>query len=475
MSQPDSVPQLWVITGSHSWTGTGQMGSLYPADKDPKSPFAEEWIPNEQVATLSLDSSGAEETIDLGENAFGEPPPPYKLQVPREKSSSAQSSMPDTCRDHGDQLSLFCCQEHKLICQECKSHGTCQSHKTKPVEERAAQLRNKIVDQCEKLQLQTAGIEKYLADALPSKSSHVMSKARASREMIIQRLMFIRTVCENEEQRLLEEVHAEEERVQQGILTQKAHWTESSKKLSSIRNYLVDILTKMDDLGLINSETEMDERTEEAEGILEPEESEKLNFNIDRVQSPLLNKLWASSVLCSTTACEDLTFDEKSISPLLALSENNTLKFLQKKAKTYPDGPERFDHWPNCLANESFQKGIHCWKVNVEKSCAYKLGITYRSIARRGSGNDARLGFNPVSWIFSRYDKDFRFSHDSQHEVVELLKSPKHIGVLVDIDGGELVFFDPGSCVILHSHQTKFMAPISPVFAVADEGISLEK
>lgn len=173
-------------------------------------------------------------------------------------------------------------------------------------------------------------------------------------------------------------------------------------------------------------------------------------------------------------ACEDLTFDEKSASPLLALSENNSLKFLQKKAKTYPDGPERFDHWPNCLANESFQKGIHCWKVNVEKSCAYKLGITYTSIARKGSGNDARLGYNPVSWIFSRYDKDFRFSHDSQHEVVELLKSPKQIGVLVDIDGGELVFFDPGSCVILYSYQTKFTAPVSPVFAVADESISLE-
>lgn len=141
MSQPDSVPELWVITGSHSWTGTGQMGSLHPEDKGPKSPFAEEWIPDEQVATLSLDSFGAEETIDLGENAFGEPPPPYKLQVPREKSSCAQSSMPDTCRDHGDQLSLFCCQEHKLICQECKSHGSCQSHKTMSVEERASQLR----------------------------------------------------------------------------------------------------------------------------------------------------------------------------------------------------------------------------------------------------------------------------------------------------------------------------------------------
>ncbi|XP_075041554.1 B box and SPRY domain-containing protein [Mixophyes fleayi] len=477
MSHPESDPgdrqlPLWVITGSDSWTGSGH--SLQAAEKkDDQSPLVVEWIPDGQLATLSLDHS-REEAVDLGDPSSGDPAP-GRINGQQGAISSIDSSLTDTCRDHGQKLSLFCYQEYKLICSQCKSLGTCQSHRTKPAEERAAQIRNKIVDQCEKLQLQTAGIEKYLADALPAKIPQVASSARSARELIIQRLNFIRNLCENEEQRLLEEVHAEEERVQQGILTQRAHWTESSKKLSGIRNYLVDVLTKMDDIHLINSENEMDERAEEAEGILEPEESDKLNFNMNCVQSPLLNRLWATSVLCCTTACEDLIFDEKTMSSLLMLLEDNSLKFLQKRVKTYPDGPERFDHWPNCLAAESFHKGIHMWKVNVEKTCAYKLGITYRSIARKGSGNEARLGYNPDSWVFSRYDKDFRFSHDAQHYLVELLKIPKHISVLVDIDGGELIFFDPDSCVILYSHQTKFFAPISPVFAVADESISLEK
>ncbi|XP_068104801.1 B box and SPRY domain-containing protein [Hyperolius riggenbachi] len=471
MSQCDSVPvepPVWAITGSPSWSSTDD-------EKGIRSPFAVEWIPDGQVATLSLDSSGGEETIDLGDSTCGESPPPYRQRQQQVPPRDAQSSWPESCSEHGHQLSLFCCQENRLICDQCKSQGSCQTHRTKSLEERATQIRNKIVDQCEKLQLHTAGIEKYLAEALPTKIPRVASTARVARETVIQRLTFIRNVCENEEQRLLEQVHAEEERVQQGVLTQRAHWTESSKKLSGIRNYLVDMLTKMDDLSLINSENEMEERTEEADGVLEPQESEMLNFNMDCVQSPLLNRLWASSVLCCTTICEELTFDEKTMCPLLAISENNSLKFLQKKAKTYPDGPERFDHWPNCLAKETFKKGIHSWKVNVEQSCAYKLGVTYRTIARKGSGNDARLGYNAASWIFSRYDKDFRFSHNEQHEAVELLKSPKCVGVLVDIEGGELIFFDPGSCVILHSHQTKFTAPISPVFAVADESISLEK
>lgn len=40
-------------------------------------------------------------------------------------------------------------------------------------------------------------------------------------------------------------------------------------------------------------------RTEEAEGILDPQESEKLNFNEKCTRSPLLSQLWATAVLRS--------------------------------------------------------------------------------------------------------------------------------------------------------------------------------
>uniref|UniRef100_A0A8C5R7A6 B-box and SPRY domain containing n=1 Tax=Leptobrachium leishanense TaxID=445787 RepID=A0A8C5R7A6_9ANUR len=375
------------------------------------------------------------------------------------------------CREHGQELSWFCYQELRLICPQCRSQTSCQKHKTSPAEERAARIRNKIVDQCEKLQLQTSGIEKYMTDTLPAKSTRVeVSTASAARELVIQRLIFIRNVCDNEEQRLLEEVHTEEERVQQGILTQRSHWKEATEKLSGIRTYLVDMLTKLDDLSLINPQELY--KTEAADGILEPQESEKLTFNPGCVQSPLLNRLWSSTVLCSST---ELTLDERTLSPLLAVSDGNVLSFFHKKAKNYADEPERFNHWPNCLATASFQSGVHAWKVNVEKSGAYKLGVAYSSVARKGDGKDARLGYNEASWVFSRYDKDFSFSHDAHHQPVELIRSPTHIGVLVDCDGGELIFFDPDSCFILFSHRTKFSAPVYPAFAVADQSIILVK
>nr|XP_006117442.1 B box and SPRY domain-containing protein [Pelodiscus sinensis] len=335
-------------------------------------------------------------------------------------------------------------------------------------------FQNQLVDRCEKLQLQSAAITKYMAEVLPGKNQSALSAASGAREVVVQRLILVRSMCENEEQRLLEKVHVEEERAHQSILTQRAHWTESLQKLTALRTYLVDMITNLNDHGLVLAEQEIFERTEAADGILEPQESEKLNFNQKCVQSPLLHQLWASAVLSCATGLEEVHIDERTVSPLLALSEDKrTLAFSPKRAKPCPDCPERFDHWPNAVGAKAFHRGTHAWRVSVDKSCAYKLGISSSSLQRKGPGNAARLGYNPFSWVFSRYDKEFRFSHNSHHQVVELVKCPTQVGVVVDLDGGEVLFYDPTACVILHSHREVFTEPIYPAFAVAHQSISL--
>ncbi|OPJ67953.1 B box and SPRY domain-containing protein [Patagioenas fasciata monilis] len=335
-------------------------------------------------------------------------------------------------------------------------------------------FQNKIVDRCEQLQLQSAAIARHLETVLPAKDQGVLNAANAARELVIQRLLFVGNACENEEQRLLEKVHAEEERAHQSILTQRVHWAEALQKLGALRTYLVDMITNLDDQALVCAEQEIFERTELAEGILEPQESLKLNFNQTCVQSPLLHRLWASAVLCCGAGSQEIHIDEKTVSPHLSLSEDKkTLTFSPKKGKVNLDCPERFDHWPNALATLAFRSGICAWKVSVEQSCAYKLGVCYSSVPRKGSANEGRLGFNAASWVFSRYDKEFKFLHAGQPRAVELLKAPAEIGVLVDFAGGEVLFYDPDSCAILFSHRENFTEPLYPVFAVAHQSISL--
>ncbi|KAM8803372.1 B box and SPRY domain-containing protein isoform 3-T3 [Rhynchonycteris naso] len=346
------------------------------------------------------------------------------------------------CPEHGQALKWFCCSERRPVCAACTElGGRCRGHRIRLVEERAEELR---------------------------------STASAARELVIQRLGLVRSLCETEEQRLLERVHGEEERAQQSILTQRVHWAEALQKLDTIRTSLVDMLTHMDDLQLIQKEQEIFERTEEAEGILDPQESKKLNFNEKCARSRLLTQLWATAALCSLSGLEDVRIDERTVSPFLQLSDDRrTLTFNAKKSKTCADSPERFDHWPNALGAVSFQAGLHAWMVNVQNSCAYKVGVASGQLPRKGSGNDSRLGHNAFSWVFSRYDQEFCFSHDGQHEPLGLLRCPAQLGMLLDLQAQELLFFDPASGMVLHTHHTAFPGPLFPVFAVADQTISI--
>nr|XP_002820165.2 B box and SPRY domain-containing protein [Pongo abelii] len=379
------------------------------------------------------------------------------------------------CPEHGQALSWFCGSERRPVCAACAGlGGRCRGHRIRRAEERAEELRNKIVDQCERLQLQSAAITKYVADVLPGKNQRAVSMASAARELVIQRLSLVRSLCESEEQRLLEQVHGEEERAHQSILTQRVHWAEALQKLDTIRTGLVGMLTHLDDLQLIQKEQEIFERTEEAEGILDPQESEMLNFNEKCTRSPLLTQLWATAVLGSLSGTEDIRIDERTVSPFLQLSDDRkTLTFSTKKSKACADGPERFDHWPNALAATSFQNGLHAWMVNVQKSCAYKVGVASGHLPRKGSGSDCRLGHNAFSWVFSRCDQEFRFSHNGQHEPLGLLRGPAQLGVVLDLQARELLFYEPASGTVLYTHHGSFPGPLFPVFAVADQTISI--
>ena len=60
-----------------------------------------------------------------------------------------------------------------------------------------------------------------------------------------------REALEEEEQRLLEEVQREEERVEQCLLTQRAHWSQAHVNLSQTRSRLVHTLTHTPDAQLV--------------------------------------------------------------------------------------------------------------------------------------------------------------------------------------------------------------------------------
>ncbi|KAI1905094.1 hypothetical protein AGOR_G00012390 [Albula goreensis] len=381
------------------------------------------------------------------------------------------------CVEHESELNWYCSSEGKLICSHCAIVGSCQGHTVTPIAKKAANVRNQLVDVCEKIQLQALRIERFVNQTLAAKERALQTEASRARERVVARVSRVREALEEEEQRLLEEVQREEERVQQCLLTQRAHWTQALEALTHTRTSLVHTLTHMQDAQLAVSDQEISDRVEEAEGVGEPRDSEQLSLDPGCSDSGLLLGLWSSTVLLGLSggSPDCLRFDERTVSPLLSLSDDQrTLTFLPKRARRSPPyDPARFDSWPNAMCLPALSSGTHSWVVEVGQSVAFKVGVCYASVERKGASNESRLGYNAHSWVLSHYENDFSFCHAGRHFPVPLLRRPSQIGVLLDWPGHTLLFFDPESNAVLHAIRHPFSAPLLPACAVADHSITL--
>lgn len=170
-----------------------------------------------------------------------------------------------------------------------------------------------------------------------------------------------------------------------------------------------------------------------------------------------------------------LKFDQRTVSPLLSLSDDFcTLTFLYKKPRQSPPyDPARFDHWPNALGSLSMSSGTHSWVVDVGQSGAFKVGVCYASLERKGSGNEARLGYNTQSWVLSRYDGDYSFCHAGKKVPLQVVTTPQRIGLLLDWPSQTLLFYELDSSTVLYSVTQHFSAPLLPACAVTDRSITI--
>ncbi|XP_037341265.1 B box and SPRY domain-containing protein [Pungitius pungitius] len=408
------------------------------------------------------------------ENQEAETPP---AATTADAESGIFSGEFEVCVEHEAELDWFCGTERKLICSHCAIVGPCHGHTVTPLATRVTAVRNRLVDVCEKMQLQALRIERFIEQTLTDKERKLQLAATRAREQVLAQVSAVREALEEEEQRLLEEVQREEERVEQCLLTQRVHWRQALATLTQTRSGLVHTLTHTSDAQLVTGVQEIADRVEEADGVGEPCDTEQLSLSRGCGDSKLLRGLWASAVLLGPNAygSSSLRFDERTVSPLLSLSDDlYTLTFSPKKARQLPQyDPARFDRWPNALGSLSVSSGTHSWVVDVGQSGAFKVGVCYSSLERKGSGDEARLGQNERSWVLSHYDGDYSFWHAGKKEPLQVARKPQRIGLLLDWPSQTLLFYEVDSSAVIHSVTHHFSAPLLPAFAVTDRSITI--
>ncbi|XP_056124407.1 tripartite motif-containing protein 16-like isoform X1 [Rhinichthys klamathensis goyatoka] len=186
-----------------------------------------------------------------------------------------------------------------------------------------------------------------------------------------------------------------------------------------------------------------------------------------------------------------LNLDLNTVNEHLRLSESNRVITVTYPAQSYPDHPDRFDDVWQVLCRESVC-GRCYWEIEWSGECVY-ISVSYKSISRKGWGNECVFGYNDQSWSLFCSPSSYSFRHNNIE--TELPVKPissrtgvcvcnsrtgvcvcySRVGVYVDHSAGTLSFYSVSDTMsLIHTVQTTFTQPLYPGFGVYYSGSSVK-
>ncbi|CAL8347282.1 unnamed protein product [Merluccius merluccius] len=370
------------------------------------------------------------------------------------------------CKKHNRLLELFCQTDQVCVCLVCtvtdhKSHPVVpleEEFKVKkaPLGKMESEVQQMIQERKRKIQEINDTVQRSKADA---------DREIADGEQVLTALMrCIEEQREDFNQTVKEKLKSTEKQAE-GLIKQMEQEIEDLTNRSSEVKQLTHTEDHLHFLqtftSLKNPPPTRDWTTVE---VRPPSYVGTLRRSLDQLEETLNMEMKKVPYLRSSLkkyACE-LTLDPNTASRRLSLSEDLREVMWAEEDQSYPDHPERFDHWAQVLCREGLT-GRCYWEV--ERRGGVYIGVTYRGITRRGADDDSALGGNNKSWCL--YCHDDRYSAWYNDIKTALPRPPPgstRVGVYVDRPAGSLSFYrvSPGvggssdTLTLIHTFQTTF-------------------
>ncbi|XP_022066616.2 tripartite motif-containing protein 16-like [Acanthochromis polyacanthus] len=173
--------------------------------------------------------------------------------------------------------------------------------------------------------------------------------------------------------------------------------------------------------------------------------------------SPLPDPETRDDFLKYTTS---LTFDPDTTHNFLRLMEDNRkLTNTSPWQHSYPEHPSRFEYWRQAITLESLYLGRHYIEAELSGEGAH-VGVTYKSIDRKGEDSTSCITGNDFSWCMGRNSRGFSAWHAGVETVLEVSDITR-IGLFLDFHRGCVSFYNvTGPLKLLHMYTTDFIEPL---------------
>ncbi|KAM8889053.1 tripartite motif-containing protein 16 [Synchiropus picturatus] len=407
-----------------------------------------------------------------------------------------------TCETHKWPLELFCSADSCCICQDCVTEEH-RGHKTIPVEEARRQIERELKNKqgemvktvtaaenaISKLQLNTVSIENSATEvrAVIDNQFEALEAAmqKAKRE--------VNEILEGEEKQALKQaegirVHLEQrcaelKKTQSQVekLSKNKNDVDFLQEYSEWKKEATDITLPGVYIGLmdrLNSFSKIIvDATQELCRLLDSSYTGRIKDMCNSDKMGIKTTVHAIAAARQNSQVPDpvtrddflkysanVIFDGNTVHKFLRLTEEN-----KKVTNTtpwqhpYPDLPERFESWRQVLASESFYLGRHYFEADISGEGTH-VGITYKSIDRKGSESNSCITGNNFSWCLQWNGRTFSAWHSDVETPLSVNKFTR-IGVYVDYTQGLLKFYGvDDTMTLIHQYQAEFLEPLYPAF-----------
>ncbi|XP_073720571.1 E3 ubiquitin/ISG15 ligase TRIM25-like isoform X3 [Misgurnus anguillicaudatus] len=144
----------------------------------------------------------------------------------------------------------------------------------------------------------------------------------------------------------------------------------------------------------------------------------------------------------------------------ICLSEENTAAACTDTDQQYSYHSDRFDGWSQVLCRERLS-GRCYWEI--EWSGHVYISVSYKSISRKGRGQECGFGRNDQSWSLYCSPSECSFWHNKINTNLPVVSSSSRIGVYVDHSSGSLSFYSVSDTMtLIHRVNTTFTKPLYP-------------
>lgn len=124
-----------------------------------------------------------------------------------------------------------------------------------------------------------------------------------------------------------------------------------------------------------------------------------------------------------------------------------------------------YDSQYSVRTKDSFTSGQHYWEVIVQDKPYWLIGMT-TELAVKNANLDVQRGsldVNKTSWCIYHGDGQYLACHDTQEKQLHVGRKVRKVGILANLQKGELSFYDSDSLTLLHSFCVQCAKPLFPM------------